>query len=54
MVEAGDDLNPVGSGNLGDALDHIAGAGFDDDFLTGDDVTIAQIHSLACKLQTHT
>lgn len=44
---------PNGSGNLANALDHIAGEGFDDDFLTGDDVTIAQIHSLACKLQPH-
>ena len=45
-----DDNLVSGSGNLANALDHITGGeGFDDDFLTGDDVTIAQIHSLACK-----
>jgi len=48
-----DELVPNGSGNFANALEHIAGEGIDDDFLTGDDVTIAQIHSLACKLQHH-
>ena len=36
------------SGNLANALDHLAQLD-DDDFLTGDDLTIAQIHSLSSK-----
>jgi hypothetical protein len=47
-----DELMPVGSGNLANALDGLAGFD-DDDFLTGDDVTIAQIHSLACKSHSY-
>ena len=36
------------SGNLASALDNMGG-GLDDDFLTGDDVTMAEIYSLSSK-----
>ena len=39
----------TGSGNLASALDNLANEVEDGDFLTGDDVTIAQIHSLSSK-----
>ena len=37
------------SGNLASALDNITSGGLDDDFLSGGDLTIEQIHSLNSK-----
>lgn len=51
MYGVGDGPLRTASGNLASALDNIT-SGLDDDFLSGGDLTIEQIHSLNSKLSS--